>query len=63
LGIDKNDKFIVDPLPICLRDTAFIVKKAACGKSHCLFVDKSGFLFSMGSNEYGQLGINDIVMR
>ena len=36
-----------------------LVDKISCGASHTLMLSKSGDLFSIGSNKYGQLGLND----
>ena len=32
------------------------ISKVACGERHVLFLTSSGFVYSMGSNELGQLG-------
>jgi len=32
------------------------VLQIACGKEHCLIVTRSGYVYSYGSDEYGQLG-------
>lgn len=32
------------------------VEQIACGKDHCLIVTRSGYVYSYGSDEYGQLG-------
>ncbi|XP_076173074.1 HECT and RLD domain containing E3 ubiquitin ligase 4 isoform X2 [Ptiloglossa arizonensis] len=37
---------------------AFVFKKIACGAHHTLAVNEWGHLFSWGSNEEGQLGLN-----
>lgn len=36
-----------------------LIKQVSCGGSHTLILSKQGELFSIGSNEYGQLGLND----
>eukprot|EP00924_Labyrinthula_sp_SR-Ha-C_P017006 snap_masked-scaffold_75-processed-gene-0.32-mRNA-1 protein AED:1.00 eAED:1.00 QI:0/-1/0/0/-1/1/1/0/1016 len=33
------------------------IQKLACGVSHCVLLDESFCVFTMGSNEFGQLGI------
>ena len=32
------------------------ISRVACGERHVLFLTSSGFVYSMGSNEFGQLG-------
>ena len=40
-----------------LKDIKSIfVSKVACGLEHALFLTSSGFVYSMGKNDYGQLG-------
>jgi alpha-tubulin suppressor-like RCC1 family protein len=34
-----------------------LVKEVACGLNHTHLVSKDGYLYSMGSNEYGKLGL------
>ena len=36
-----------------------LIKQIACGTNHTLLLSKRGELFSIGSNEHGQLGLND----
>ena len=36
-----------------------LIKDVSCGGAHTLILSKSGDLFSIGSNEFGQLGLND----
>lgn len=36
-----------------------LIRKVSCGSAHTLILSKQGELFSIGSNEYGQLGLND----
>jgi alpha-tubulin suppressor-like RCC1 family protein len=36
-----------------------LIKSVACGGAHTLILSKTGELFSIGSNEFGQLGLND----
>ena len=35
------------------------IRKIACGQEHASFITPTGFLYSMGSNKHGQLGIDD----
>ena len=35
-----------------------VIKNLACGVSHCLFASDGGHVYSMGSNQSGQLGLN-----
>lgn len=51
--------FIVDPFKTDLGDKLQI-SLVACGFAHVLMVTKQGQLYSMGSNEFGQLGLNDL---
>jgi len=39
------------------------IKAITCGQSHSLFLTVSGFLYSCGSNNFGQLGHGDDVKR
>lgn len=32
------------------------ISQIACGKNHALMLTSSGFIYSFGSNEFGQLG-------
>lgn len=34
------------------------IVKVSCGKGHTLFLDEKGFVYSCGSNKYGQLGVS-----
>lgn len=65
-GIDskQQDKnyFSVDPEPLYLNLITQI-KQIACGASHALIVDQRGLLYSLGSNEFGQLGINNLEVQ
>ena len=36
-----------------------LIREVSCGGAHTLILSKQGELFSIGSNEYGQLGLND----
>ena len=37
------------------------IRQVACGYSHACFVTNNDYLYSMGANENGQLGIDDPV--
>ncbi|KAL5256114.1 hypothetical protein ACHWQZ_G011354 [Mnemiopsis leidyi] len=59
LGIGTNvgkGATVTTPKPVQLQQK---VKNAACGFDFTLFVTSKGFLYSAGSSESGQLGIND----
>ena len=59
LGIGTNvgkGSSVTTPKPVQLQQN---VKHAACGFDYSLFVTVKGFLYSAGSSESGQLGIND----
>ena len=59
LGIGSNHgkgSTVTTPKPVKLTQK---VKHAACGLDFSLFVTAKGFLYSAGSSECGQLGIND----
>jgi alpha-tubulin suppressor-like RCC1 family protein len=36
-----------------------LISKVSCGGNHTLMLAQNGDMFSIGSNEYGQLGLND----
>jgi hypothetical protein len=36
-----------------------LIQSVSCGGAHTLILSKTGDLFSIGSNEFGQLGLND----
>jgi E3 ubiquitin-protein ligase MYCBP2 len=55
----EKEQFKVDPQPLNLSLITQI-KQVACGIAHALIVDQRGLLYSIGSNEYGQLGINNL---
>ena len=54
----KHDrsKFICVPKSLSFD---ILIKQVSCGAEHTLILSKKGELFSIGSNEYGQLGLND----
>ena len=59
LGVGSNvgkGSVVTTPKPVLLQQK---VKHAACGYDFTLFVTAKGFLYSAGSSESGQLGIND----
>lgn len=59
LGIGCNfgkGSNVTTPKPVQLNQQ---IKDAACGQDFSLFVTAKGFLYSAGSSESGQLGIND----
>ena len=35
------------------------IKKISCGEDHSCFISSNGYIYSMGSNSYGKLGINN----
>ena len=41
---------------ICCFNT--VVTQVSCGMSHTVMLSASGHVYSMGSNQYGQLGLN-----
>ena len=47
---------IIDLPKICCFNT--VISKVACGASHTILLSQSGHLYSMGSNQYGQLGLD-----
>lgn len=40
-----------------------IIKDISCGEEHSAFIALSGYVYSMGSNSEGRLGINDRSVR
>ena len=36
-----------------------LIRQVSCGAAHTLILSKNGDLFSIGSNQYGQLGLSD----
>ncbi len=36
-----------------------MINEIACGAQHTVLLSKAGELFTIGSNQYGQLGLND----
>jgi len=42
---------------ICCFNT--VIKKVSCGISHTLLLSATGHVYSMGGNQYGQLGLNE----
>jgi len=49
-----SDANIVKLSHSALKST--FINKVACGERHVMFLTSSGFVYSMGSNELGQLG-------
>lgn len=46
-----------EPIPKPLKHGLSIsVEQIACGANHCLIATRSGYVYSYGSDEYGQLG-------
>ena len=41
---------------ICCFNT--VITKVCCGMSHTLLLSSSGHVYAMGSNQYGQLGLD-----
>ena len=37
-----------------------MIHKVACGYSHSAFIASNGYVYTMGSNLEGRLGVNDI---
>lgn len=36
-----------------------LIKQVACGEEHSAFISNRGYVYTMGSNNEGRLGIND----
>lgn len=69
---DKNEqcksdlhRWITRPSPLrtCSIFADIAVKLVACGEGHVILVSDNLKVFSVGSNEYGQLGLGDLVDR
>lgn len=59
LGIGGNagkGAVVLSPKPVAIDQK---IKQVACGMDFTLFLSQEGFVFSAGSSESGQLGIND----
>ena len=57
LGQHKNRRL---PKPTLIRSPASLVfTQVACGKSHCLAINKLGKVFAWGTDTYGQLGLGE----
>ena len=59
LGIGSNKGTlaqVITPKKVVLDEK---IKEVACGLDYTLFVTAAGHLFSAGSSESGQLGVND----
>jgi len=49
-----NEAHVTKLSSTALKST--FINRVACGERHVLFLTSSGFVYSMGSNELGQLG-------
>ena len=57
---DKDGERAFYPFPkFCSYNIS--IRKVSCGASHACFITNSNFLYAMGSNSHGQLGIGDPV--
>ena len=55
-----------EPRPVAVpKSLSFevYITQIACGNAHSMFISRDGHLFGFGSNNEGQLGINDPQMR
>ena len=55
-----------EPHPVAIpKSLSFevYITQIACGNAHSMFISRDGHLFAFGSNNEGQLGINDPQMR
>lgn len=53
-GFGDYDSVMEQPIEICFK---LRIKQIACGYEHTHLLTVEGALYSMGSNQYGQLGI------
>nr|XP_039274039.1 probable E3 ubiquitin-protein ligase HERC3 [Styela clava] len=58
LGLTDADDFVSLPMSVPFTNKKKVVQ-VACGNTHTLILLKNGDLFSMGDNEYGQLGLKN----
>lgn len=53
----RSENGTLTSLPkICCFNT--VVTRVSCGMAHTIMLSASGHVYSMGSNQYGQLGLN-----
>lgn len=59
VGIDTSNNILV----LSKLDLGFDVRKIVCGENHSLILSDNGMVYSFGVNEYGNLGLNDLIDR
>lgn len=62
LGIDIDTALMNTPWPIAYFHN-IPISSVTAGANHTIFIDKSGNPYSVGNNEYGQLGIQNINIK
>ena len=58
-NLAENIQSLLQPENLARLETAIkstYICQIACGSNHALLLTSSGFVYSMGSNEFGQLG-------
>ena len=60
LTLGEETQTIADPIAIRLPNSIKKIKSVACGGSHTLILSQNGFVFAMGDNSFGQLGLSPI---
>jgi len=62
LGLgNENDRLCYCVPKVCTFNV--VIRKVACGEEHSAFITNNGWIYTMGSNSNGKLGIGDKLMR
>jgi X-linked retinitis pigmentosa GTPase regulator len=59
LQTSKNDENAQENFYTLPKSCSFnvLIKEMSCGQAHTAMLTMSGYLYMMGSNQYGQLGV------
>lgn len=55
LGLNTNETFLTDPK---LCNYNILIQQVVCGDAHTLILSKEGYVYSLGSNADGVLGLS-----
>ncbi|KAL4464464.1 hypothetical protein ABPG72_011752 [Tetrahymena utriculariae] len=59
----QNNNWINEPFELAFPSSKVLISQVSCGLKFSIFLSNNGVLYSMGSNEQGELGLGDCVDR